>query len=116
MTARGSRSDHIRSLKSRRRNRLEARRRAMRNLQMESLEDRRLLATGPQLIAIQPNGDELLFDGDVRDSAPTKLTFRFDENTVLDPDTIADGIQLIRGNQTGIGGGDDIVIEPGFID
>jgi hypothetical protein len=37
-----------------------ARRETLRHLLVESLEERRLLATGPTLVGIQPNGDEML--------------------------------------------------------
>ncbi|MFP6588685.1 MAG: hypothetical protein VB814_13630, partial [Pirellulaceae bacterium] len=61
---------------------------ASRQLFLESLEDRRLLAVGPQLIGIQPNDGELLSlrnPNDIRDVAPRELLFRFDENQVFDP-------------------------------
>ena len=58
-----------------------------RQLFLESLEDRRLLTVGPQLIGIQPNDGELLpFNAEdtyIRESAPRDLTFRFDENEIL---------------------------------
>ena len=53
-----------------------------RRLFLESLEDRRLLTVGPQLIGIQPNDGELLpFNAEhtyIRETAPRDLTFRFD--------------------------------------
>jgi hypothetical protein len=76
---------------------------ASRQLFLESLEDRRLLAVGPQLIGIQPNDGELLpFDNPdyIRTTAPRELLFRFDENQVFDP-TDLDGIQITRSNRDG---------------
>ena len=73
---------------------------ASRQLFLESLEDRRLLAVGPQLIGIQPNDGELLpFDNPdyIRETAPRDLLFRFDENQVFDPGNL-DGIQITRSN------------------
>jgi hypothetical protein len=73
---------------------------ASRQLFLESLEDRRLLAVGPQLIGIQPNDGELLpFDNPdyIRTTAPRDLLFRFDENQVFDPADL-DGIQITRSN------------------
>ena len=73
---------------------------ASRQLFLESLEDRRLLAVGPQLIGIQPNDGELLpFDNPdhIRTTAPRDLLFRFDENQVFNPADL-DGIQITRSN------------------
>ncbi|MFV2066255.1 MAG: hypothetical protein ACC645_04695, partial [Pirellulales bacterium] len=81
---------------------------------MEALEDRMLLALGPQLIAIQPNSGEVLFDGDVRRVAPQDLTFRFDEGQAIDPRTL-DGIRITRSGLDGeFGVANDVVVEPGF--
>ncbi|MDC0575072.1 hypothetical protein OAO39_03975, partial [Pirellulaceae bacterium] len=76
---------------------------ASRQLFLESLEDRRLLAVGPQLIGIQPNDGELLpFDNPdyIRTTAPRELLFRFDENQVFDPENL-DGIQITRSSLDG---------------
>ncbi|MBT6846869.1 MAG: matrixin family metalloprotease, partial [Planctomycetaceae bacterium] len=69
-----------------------------RQLFLESLEDRRLLAVGPQLIGIQPSaGDLLALDGDrsIRTVAPSELLFRFDENQVFNQASV-EGIQITR--------------------
>ncbi len=75
-----------------------------RRLFLESLEDRRLLTVGPQLIGIQPNDGELLpFDAEhtyIRDTAPRDLTFRFDENQVFNANDLS-GIQITRANFDG---------------
>jgi len=87
-----------------------------RGLQLERLEDRLLLAIGPQLISIQPNSGNLLQDGAVRDIAPNQLTFVFDEGQVIDASTLA-GIRLTRSGFDGvIDGNSDVVIQPGYID
>ena len=73
---------------------------AKRRLLLETLEDRRLLAVGPQLIGIQPNDGELLpFDdpNHIRNTAPRELVFRFDENQAFDTNNL-DGIQVTRAN------------------
>ena len=75
-----------------------------RQLFLESLEDRRLLTVGPQLIGIQPNDGELLpFNAEdtyIRETAPRDLTFRFDENQVFNPNNL-EGIQITRANLDG---------------
>jgi hypothetical protein len=61
---------------------------ARRNLRMETLEERRLLAVGPQLVGVQPNQGDLLDDGDIRNVAPQELTFHFSEGQVIDQSTL----------------------------
>ena len=76
---------------------------ANRKLFLEQLEDRRLLAVGPQIIGIQPNdGDLLSFDepDQIRNTAPRELLFRFDENQVFDASNL-EGIQVTRANLDG---------------
>ena len=70
----------------------------LRRVLLENLEQRQLLAVGPQLIGIQPNNSDLLLDGDVRSEAPRELTFRFDDAQRIDPATL-EGIRI-----TGAGG------------
>ncbi len=71
------------------------RQRARQGLRIEALEDRRLMATGPQLVGIQPNQGDLLKDGDVRNVAPRELVFNFDQAAVIDETTL-DAIQVMR--------------------
>ncbi len=71
------------------------RRRKDRRLLSESLEQRQLLA-GPDLIGIQPNEGALIRGGEVLTVSPTELVFRFDDQTDLDPLTIAGGISITR--------------------
>ncbi|WP_145101591.1 tandem-95 repeat protein [Rosistilla carotiformis] len=67
---------------------------------LESLEPRKLLAAGPQLIGIQPNSGDLITDGSVRSESPGELVFRFDENQVIDPATL-DAIRIVRSGGDG---------------
>ena len=93
-----------------------ARQVSRKHLHLEQLEDRRLMALGPNLVAILPNSGALLMENDVRDVAPKDLTFRFAEGQSIDPTTIANGIRITRGGlDHTIGGTDDVVIAPGFI-
>ncbi|TWU25140.1 hypothetical protein Pla52o_14380 [Novipirellula galeiformis] len=81
---------------------------------LETLEARQLLA-GPQLIGIQPNEGDLIVDGSVRNTAPSVLTFRFDENQQINADTL-DGIRITRPGADGIfQTPDDIRITPGLV-
>lgn len=67
-------------------------------MRLEPLEDRRLLAIGPQLAGIQPNDGSLLTDGQVRNVAPVDLTFRFSQP--IDPSTLS-GIRITRAGLDG---------------
>ncbi len=90
-----------------------SRRRKRQNL-LEALEARQLLA-GPQLIGIQPNEGDLIVDGSVLNIAPRALTFRFDENQEIDPQTFA-GIRVTRAGDDGqLGSSDDIEIKAGLV-
>ena len=88
---------------------------AQRALQQEKLEDRVLLAVGPQLISVQPNFGDVLRDGAIRDIAPQELTFVFDENQNIDSSTLA-GIRILRAGFDGtFDGVTDIIVEPGYV-
>ena len=65
----------------------------LRHMLHETLEERQLLTVGPQLIGIQPDSNNLLFNGDVLNEAPRELTFRFDDSQQIDPSTL-DGIRI----------------------
>ena len=71
-----------------------------RGLRIEALEDRRLMATGPQLVGIQPNQGDLLKDGDVLNTAPRELVLHFDEVADIDEATL-DAIQVTRAGGDG---------------
>ncbi len=77
-----------------------AARKRLRAMILEHLEQRQLLAVGPQLIGIQPNNSDLLIQGAVRDEAPRELVFRFDDSQVIDPQTLS-GIRLTRAGGDG---------------
>jgi large repetitive protein len=81
-------------------------RKPRRDMHIERLEDRQLLA-GAQLIGIQPNDGALLQTGDIRNVAPADLTFRFDENQIIDSASLGNsttpgGIQITRSNLDGV--------------
>ena len=115
MTLRHSRQAELISRKSRKRRRSKQDPKERRRLQLEGLEARMLLTTGPQLIGIQPNDGSLLNDGDLRNVAPSDLTFRFDENSIIDTDTL-DAITLTSiGPDQVFGSADDVQITPGFL-
>ncbi|WP_197171062.1 tandem-95 repeat protein [Novipirellula aureliae] len=81
---------------------------------LETLEARQLLA-GPQLIGIQPNEGDLIVEGSIRNNAPSVLTFRFDENQQIDPDTLG-GIQITRSGPDDLFfTDDDVQITPGLV-
>ena len=81
----------------------------------ERLEDRVLLAVGPQLISVQPNYGDVLGDGSVRDVAPQQLTFVFNEGQQIDELTL-DGIRITRaGFDNAFDGVTDVVVQPGYL-
>ncbi len=71
------------------------------NASVESLEERVLLAaTGPRLVAITPNTGVFdpakgFQDGEVLDTAPREMMFRFSEGQVIDANTLR-GIDIVR--------------------
>ncbi len=74
--------------------------RRLRHMLLEQLEQRQLLAVGPQLIGIQPNSSDLLAGGDVRTEAPRELVFRFDDSQVIDAATLG-GIRITAAGNDG---------------
>jgi hypothetical protein len=87
----------------------------LRRTLLEKLEERQLLAAGPQLIGIQPNEGALIENGVTQNVAPRVLTFRFDDGQVIDPATL-DAIRITRAGQDGaLGTADDVRIEPGSV-
>ena len=90
-----------------------------RQLLLESLEARQLLAVGPRLAGIQPNNSDIFSFAsvatNVRDVAPRELTVRFDETQQIDSASLA-GIRITRSGFDGVfGNGNDALIAPGFI-
>ncbi|HEU0069417.1 MAG TPA: hypothetical protein VFQ26_09200, partial [Nitrospiraceae bacterium] len=101
-----------------RKRRLEQQRKSRRELLLEQLEDRRVMA-GAILAGIQPNNSDLLsLDNqgtNIRSVAPRQITLRFDENQQLDPATL-NGVRITRSGFDGVfGNANDQVITPGFI-
>ena len=74
-----------------------------------------LLAVGPQLIGINPNDGDLLEEGDVRNIAPLELTFRFDNDQTIDPNSLGGIVVTRSGGDSNFGDDNDVAIEPGFI-
>jgi hypothetical protein len=76
-------------------------------MNMEKLEDRRLLA-GIQLAGISiddrfsTNDNVLLSQGDVLNVSPQELEIRFSEEASLDQATLAGGIEILRSGQDGV--------------
>lgn len=109
-----SNSELQRSAKKSKSSHKNSRKKARRQHILETLEARQLLA-GPQLIGIQPNDGDLIVDGSVRDSAPSVLTFRFDQNQQIDANTL-DGIRITRPGEDGVfRTADDLQITPGLV-
>ncbi len=87
-------------------------------LRLEKLEDRVLLAVGPQLLGISPNNGALFepLGENVRNVAPRELTFRFNDGQVIDESSL-NGIRITRGGSDSDleTPGDNEVVAPGFI-
>src|SRR6188768_3354123 len=96
--------------------RLRRRDQGSRRLHLESLEDRRMMAVGPSLVAIVSNNGEFLDPGDTLNVAPREVTFRFSQGATIDPASIANGFQLVRsGGDNVFGNANDVVVTPGFL-
>lgn len=91
----------FRSLRSRLAQDRSSRRAAVRQVLLEALESRQLMAVGPQLIGVQPNSAALLEGGEILQVSPRELVFRFDDAVGLDPDTLS-GIRVIRSGADGL--------------
>jgi Bacterial Ig domain/Bacterial pre-peptidase C-terminal domain/Dockerin type I domain/GEVED domain len=87
-------------------------RKSFRKSLVETLEDRKLMAVGPQLIGIQPNNSDLIENGVVRDVAPRELTFRFDDTQIIDQATTS-GIRLTRSGGDGSFGRNSVATDFG---
>jgi hypothetical protein len=64
-------------------------RRDPRGMRLETLEERRLLAVGPELVAVQASSGSLLRQDSVEHVAPRDLVFRFDDGQVIDAGSLA---------------------------
>ncbi len=104
-------------LKDRRRARpLEQLRSERKRLLLEELEDRRLMAVGPSLVAIIPTSGDFLQNNGTLHVAPRDMTFRFAQGNEIDGTTLANGFIVTSGGPDRIlGDTDDQVITPGFI-
>ncbi|MFO0913884.1 MAG: NF038122 family metalloprotease [Pirellulales bacterium] len=112
---RTSTTELLRNRRERLRRQQETRPWEHRSYQPEVLEDRRLMAIGPQLVGINPSGQQLLVGGQTLGTAPTDLTFKFDQNQVIDATTLS-GIRLTRAGFDGVvGNGNDVFVTPGFL-
>ncbi|MFW6171113.1 MAG: hypothetical protein ACODAD_11530, partial [Planctomycetota bacterium] len=88
--------------------------RAQRNLRMEPLEARRLLAGAPELAEIAAGGRPVAED-DVRHEAFQDLVFQFDADDAIDQETIEGGFQLNgAGDDELVGTADDVLVEPQY--
>ncbi|MDA1052306.1 MAG: DVUA0089 family protein [Planctomycetota bacterium] len=76
-------------------------RRKNRRSLLEPLEQRQLLAVGPQLAGIQLNDGDLLRAGSVRQISPSELLFSFNDGAAIDPNTLS-GIRLTRSGGDGL--------------
>ncbi|MEY4178617.1 MAG: hypothetical protein RLY70_2191, partial [Planctomycetota bacterium] len=70
-------------------------------MRSEPLEDRRVMA-GPQLAGILPDDGQLLQPDQTLNVAPLDLTFRFDQDQILDFSSVAEGIQIWRAGLDGV--------------
>ena len=94
-------------------NDIQRRRETLRHLSVEPLEDRRLLAVGPELLEIRVD-DRLTGNGDVRHESFRELHFQFDTDDAINPATLS-GFQLSRAGTNGVlGDQDDVVITAGY--
>src|SRR5688572_26482917 len=93
---------HLSKLKHQSRARLLAMRSGeKRKLHLEPLEDRRLMAVGPSLVAVIPNSGIFLQNNATLNEAPRELTFRFAQGNTIDPATLATGIVIDRPGPNG---------------
>jgi len=87
-----------------------------RGLQLEHLEQRQLLAVGPQLFAIRPDQGPLLQPGDVLHEAPREFNLLFKGGADIDESTINGNVRLVRSGHDGsFGEGNEVVVELGYV-
>ena len=82
-------------------------------LQLEQLEERRVL-TGPTLLGISPNDGSLLSADDILMTRPSELTLSFEPGQIIDTNSLS-GIQLFRGGDDGVIDGNDSPLELGYV-
>ena len=125
MTIGRSRQSHNGAKRTREKRLSTSDRRSQRQLLLEKLEDRRLLAAGPRLAGVLPNNSVLFSfedaNANVRNVAPRELKVRFDEDQQINALTL-DAISVTRSGGDGVFGavpvgadGADVQITPGHI-
>ncbi|MCH2612948.1 MAG: hypothetical protein MK006_17935, partial [Pirellulales bacterium] len=73
-----------------------------RRLLLENLEDRRLLAGAPELVAVTTNaGDQIYPEQRVLEYSPSELVLRFNEAAEIDVNTL-DGISIVSSGHDGV--------------
>src|SRR5205809_42519 len=122
MTIRNSRKSSRTSTDLDQRNRKRREKIKQRSLLLENLEDRRVMAAGPDLAGILPNNGALLTNNAVLKVAPKDLTFRFTNEVPqnLDPTSLntspgQSSIRLLRAGKDGSFTNGTIQVSPGFI-
>lgn len=90
-----------------------------RSLNHEALEKRELLAAeiGPRLISVSANSGEQFDLGRSTQltESPREITFRFDGDQQLDPNTLSAFRFIASGGDGGFAEGNEVEIEPGFV-
>src|SRR5690349_19726461 len=93
-------------------------RRAARKFHLESLEDRRMFAVDPVLVAA--DGGVQFGTGTspmtVRNESPRELTFTFTGVPGMDRSTLANGIRIQGANKDNSFNGNDIFYTPAYLD
>ena len=86
-----------------------------RGFQMETLEERVVLATSPFLQAIAVDDGSLL--SNIENTAPREMTLRFDEDQIISSqESSLAGITLVQGGpDRQLDTADDIIVTPGFV-
>jgi hypothetical protein len=105
------------SIQSKRREKIKRR-----NLLLENLEDRRVMAAGPDLASIQPTTGSLLTAGSILRVSPRDLTFKFSNEVpeTLDPASLStlfgkSSIRIARAGGDANFNNGTVPINPGFI-
>lgn len=122
MTIRNSRKSSRTSLESSLQSRKRREKIKKRSLLLENLEDRRVMAAGPDLAGIQPNNGALLVNNAILKVAPKDLTFRFTNEVVQDinPASLStspsqSSVRLVRAGKDGSFTNGVVQISPGYI-
>ena len=81
---------------------METAKQTRRRLLLENLEDRRLLAGAPELVAVTTNaGDQIYPEQRVLEYSPSELVLRFNEAAEIDVNTL-DGISIVSSGHDGV--------------